>query len=89
MKLGFKYDIGQGTKDITISPRAIIGYELDNRTKISRLVDGIGISDMADLVWRQVVIDGTFSGSMTEFINVLVDINPDITPDPTSPDPEV
>jgi hypothetical protein len=89
MKLGFKYDIGQGSKEITISPRAIIGYERENRTKISRLVEGIGVSDMADLVWRQVKIDGTFSGTFDEFIDALLEVDPDFTPDPTSPDPEV
>lgn len=86
MKLGFTFDQGSGPQTVTVGPAAIVGYELENRTKISKLAEsGIGMSDMTELVWRQLQIEGRETGTLDEFRRSLVDVDPVAPPDPTSP----
>lgn len=83
MKLTFSIDRGAGRELITVGPMAQVAYEVENRTKISRLADGIGVSDMTDLVYRQLVLDGREVGSLDDFRRTLADIDPSDTEGPS------
>lgn len=84
MKLAFVYDRGQGEETTTVGPMAIVGYELENRTKISKLAEtGIGMADMTDLVFRQLELEGRITGTLEEFRRSLIDIDPIAPDDPT------
>lgn len=84
MKLSFTYDRGQGEESTTVGPMAIVGFELENKTKISRLADtGIGMGDMTDLVFRQLELEGRVTGTLDEFRRSLIDIDPIAPDDPT------
>ena len=84
MKLTISYDVGEGVGVATISPYAVIGWEKEHRTKVSRLAsDGIGFSDLAELTWRQLQLEGRYSGELDGFERKLVVIEPVNAPDPT------
>ena len=84
MRLEFTYDKGNGIETTVVGPMAIIGYEQENRTKISKLAEsGIGMGDMTELVWRQRKLEGHESESLEEFRLALVDIDPVPIDDPT------
>lgn len=84
MRLALRVDLGSGPVDVLVSPLAIIGWERDNRTKISALAqDGIGMSDMADLAWRQLKAQGKYEGDFEQFAAALVDLDPVAEVDPT------
>lgn len=90
MRLVIRVDYGRGPLDVSIMPRAFIGYEKANKTKMSALAnDGIGISDLAELAWRQLVIDETFTGPLAEFEDLLLDVEPVSEENPTSTGTEV
>lgn len=89
MKLAFEIDRGQGAEIVTVGPAAIVGYELHNKTKVSRLAEtGIGVTDMTELVWRQLEIDGNDPGTLDVFRRSLVDIDPVAVENPTPPGEE-
>lgn len=83
MKLTFRIDRGHGPEDVVVGPMAQVAYEVENRTKLSRLADGIGVVDMTDLVYRQLDLEGKAGGSLEEFRRTLVDIDPTDASDPT------
>ena len=84
MRLAFQYDKGNGIETTVVGPMAIIGYEQENRTKISRLAEsGVGMGDMTELVWRQRKLEGHESESLEEFRLSLLDIDPVAVADPT------
>lgn len=86
MRLRFAYNLGNGSETVTAGPMAIVGYEIENRTKVSRLAaDGIGLVDMTDLAYRQLVLEGRYTGTLDEFRTALVDIDPVEVDDPTLP----
>jgi hypothetical protein len=89
MRLVFRYELRDGEPStVTVEPFAIIGYERAHATKIQRLaVDGVGLGDMAELVWRQLSVDGVYSGDLEGFERALVDVGPEDVADPTSPPP--
>lgn len=77
MKITVAVDYGKGLETVTASPMAIIGWEKENRTKISNLAtNGIGVTDLADLAYRQLHLEGKFPGTLEEFERSLVDIDP-------------
>jgi hypothetical protein len=79
----FKIDNGSGEQIVTVGPMAIVAWEQENRTKVSRLVeDGIGVSDMTDLVYRQLKLEGKPLGTLDEWRASLLDIDPEATPAP-------
>lgn len=83
MKLCIRVDVGEGVQEVTISPYAIIGWEKEHRTKISRLVsDGIGFTDLADLAWRQLELENRYTGDLQGFERKLTIIEP-VATDPT------
>lgn len=83
MKLGISYDTGQGTQVVVAGPAAFIGWELSNSTKASRLAtDGIGIADLSELAWRQLVIQDQGTPPLEVWRNSLLDITP-TTADPS------
>lgn len=89
MLLKVKFDRGNGDEEVTISPRAQIGWELKTGGKISQLTQGIGIRDMVIMVMEQLKAQGeTVPNTPEKFADDLVDINP-IAPDdeegPTEP----
>ena len=83
MKLVFKYDVGQGPQLITIGPAAMTFYERANKTKMSNLAQGIGMSDMCDLIWRQRKLEGAEDGPLDDFVARLLDVDPVGEEDPT------
>lgn len=83
MKITVKVDYGHGPQVVTASPLAIIGWEKENRTKISNLAsNGIGVTDLAELAYRQLKLEGKVTVSLEEFERELVDIDP-IADDPS------
>lgn len=83
MRLAISFDLGSGEQTTTVSPFAIIGYEREHRTKISKLAtEGIGLGDMAELAWRQLQLEGVYTGDLDSFERQLVDVNVAVT-DPT------
>lgn len=83
MRMTFKIQDSAGPQVITVGPMAIVAWEQENRTKVSRLVeDGIGVSDMTDLVYRQLKLEGKALGTLDEWRATLIDIDPEATPDP-------
>ena len=86
MKLSFTFERGEGVERVTVGPMAIVGYELNNKTKVSTLATtGIGVTDMTELVWRQLELDGREPGSLDSFRRSLVDIDPLAPENPTPP----
>jgi len=86
MKLSFTFERGEGVEHVTVGPMAIVGYELNNKTKVSTLATtGIGVTDMTELVWRQLELDGREPGSLDSFRRSLVDIDPLAPENPTPP----
>jgi hypothetical protein len=84
VRIAFTYDTGTGSTVAVIAPLAIIEYEREHRTKISRLAtDGVGVGDMAELVWRQLRNTGSTDLGLEEWQKLLVDIGPADAPDPT------
>lgn len=84
MRMTFSIDTGEGRRLVEVGPMAITEWELEHRTKISRLsVDGIGVSDMTELVWRQLKLDGDQPGTLDSWRRSLRDIDPEATGDPT------
>ena len=84
MRMTFAVDYGQGVTEVDVSPKAIIGYEIANKTKISRIAsDGFGLVDMSDLAWRQLTIEGRFAGDLEAFRSALRELDPVVVADPT------
>lgn len=83
MILTLEFDRGAGAEQVRVGPMAQVAYEVENRTKISRLVDGIGVVDMTDLAYRQLVVEGRAPGTLQEFRSSLLDINPVDAADPS------
>jgi hypothetical protein len=80
----FSIDRGKGEELIDVGPAAIVEWETENRTKVSRLTDGIGVGDMTDLVFRQLKISGDQGVSdLDSFRKSLLDIDPRIGTDPS------
>lgn len=83
MKLSIRVDYGQGPTEVTVSPYAVIAWEKEHRTKVSKLAqDGIGFSDLAELSWRQLDLENRFSGDLDSFERKLVSLEP-INSDPS------
>jgi hypothetical protein len=83
MRMTFAYDLGNGVEHVEVGPMAIIGYETDNRTKISRLAaEGFGITDMTDLAWRQLRLENRTGLDLDGFRGALRDIDPVVDTDP-------
>lgn len=84
MKLTIAVDYGNGPVEVTVSPFAVIGWEKEHRTKVSRLAsDGIGFADLAELSWRQLTLDGRYTGDLEGFERKLSVIEPVTAADPT------
>lgn len=84
MKLGIRVDIGEGATELIVSPYAIIGWEKEHNTKVSRLVaDGIGFSDLAELSWRQLRLENRYSGDLDSFEKRLEVVEPYEVENPT------
>ena len=80
LKMGIKTT--SGATEVTIRPKAIVGWELKNGRKISELAQGIGMSDMSWLAWRQLTDEGSTSASFDDWLDELLDVEP-IVDDPT------
>jgi len=77
VKLVIRVDVGEGPKEVTVSPFAVIGWEKEHRTKVSRMAeDGIGFADLAELSWRQLELEGKYDGNLDSFERKLVSIEP-------------
>jgi len=84
VKLTIRVDLGEGPVEVAVSPFAIIGWEKENRTKVSRLAsDGIGFGDLAELAWRQMTLENRVTGDLETFERQLGAIEPVNAPDPT------
>lgn len=84
MKLGIQYDTGAGPKTVVAGPFAFIEWEKANGTKASKLAqEGIGISDLSELAWRQLCEEQPDTPPLEVWRKSLVDIQPALVPDPT------
>ncbi len=84
MRMTFALDLGNGVENVEVGPMAIIGWETENRTKVSRLAqEGFGITDMTDLSWRQLRLENRTELDLDGFRKALRDIDPVIDMDPT------
>ena len=84
MRMTFAVDYGSGVTEVEVSPKAVIGYEIANKTKISRIAsEGFGLVDMSDLVWRQLTIEGRYTGDLDAFRSSLRELDPVVVGDPT------
>lgn len=85
MRMTFAYDLGHGVETVEVGPMAIIGWESENRTKVSRLAEtGFGITDMTDLAWRQLRLENRTDLDLDGFRRGLRDIDPVVDENPTS-----
>lgn len=82
MQLKMNITTASGARAVAIRPKAIVGWELKHSRKISELAQGIGMSDMSWLAWRQLTDEGSTSSSFDEWLDELVDVEP-IVEDPT------
>ena len=82
MQLKMNITTASGSQAVAIRPKAIVGWELKHSRKISELAQGIGMSDMSWLAWRQLTDEGSTSSSFDEWLDGLVDVEP-IVEDPT------
>ena len=82
MQLTMQVTTTTGKQKIKIRPKAIVGWELKNNKKISELGQGIGMSDMAWLAWRQLTDQGSISVTYDEYLDTLEEVEP-IVDDPT------
>ena len=82
MQLKMNITTASGARAVAIRPKAIVGWELKHGRKISELAQGIGMSDMSRLAWRQLTDEGSTSSSFDERLDELVDVEP-IVEDPT------
>lgn len=85
MRMTVVYDVGEGQQERTISPKAMIGWELATKQKMSDFATGIGIGDLSWLLFEQMKHDGDAPESRAVLVDSLVDIGPK-TESPTSPD---
>ena len=86
MKLNIKYDQGDGEKVKRITPAAIVGWETRNKRKVSDLGDGMGVTDLVNLLLEQLKVEGETPGTTADFAKTLVDIDPEVET-PTLPAP--
>lgn len=83
MKLHVAITRGGSTEHVTVGPMAIIAWEKDTGQKISGLAStGIGLSDLADLSWRQLKLQGKAPEKFDDFLAELEDLDPEEAPDP-------
>lgn len=77
MKLSIRVDLGDGPLEVNVSPYAVIGWEKEHRTKVSKLAqDGIGFADLSELAWRQLELEHRYTGDLDSFERKLVTIEP-------------
>lgn len=81
MQLKMNVTTDSGSEVVSIRPKAIVGWELKNGRKISDLANGIGMSDMAWLAWRQLADNGQ-TAPFDDWLGTVVDVEP-IVEDPT------
>jgi hypothetical protein len=91
VRISLTYDVGNGPLTVKISPRAVVGWELETKQKASDLGNGMGMGDLSTMLWQQLRLDeaNPFS-SQAELLDALVDIDPEIAAgavDPTPPAP--
>ena len=90
MNLTLRYDIGDGTKEVTTSLYVLVQWERRYKRKASDLAAGIGIEDLAYLAWESskqaaIVVPAEFD----TFVKKLVGAIEIVTSEPDSPfDPE-
>jgi len=83
IKLAFAIDRGNGSEVVVVKPYAICEFEMENRVPLGKLLErGVGLSDMTDLVYRQLKADG-YSQTLDEFRRSLEDITAVDAEDPT------
>lgn len=89
MKVTVRYDLGAGPVDRVISPRAMVGWELATKSKMSDLAQGIAMGDLVTMLYHQMKADGDAPASQADLLDALVEIGPELDGSvPTSPDPE-
>ena len=82
MQLTMEVTTSTGRQRVSIRPKAIVGWELKNNKKISELAQGIGMSDMAWLAWRQLTDQDSITASYDEWLDTLEDVEP-VVEDPS------
>ena len=85
MQLKMQITTTTESKLVAIRPRAIVGWELKHGKKISDLANGIGVSDMSWLAWKQLQDELSTTMSYDDWLESLIDIEPQVEENPTVP----
>lgn len=84
MRLTLRLETAAGEQTVVVGPMAICGWEQEHRTKVSKLAEtGIGMTDMTELAWRQLKLEGKDVGELDAWRATLLDMDP-VVDDPTS-----
>lgn len=82
MRLGLKFDRGDGVETRSVGPQAMVAWELKSKSKMSKVEsDGLGMDDLVTMLFEQMRVDGDAPASRAELLASLVDVEP-TTPDP-------
>jgi hypothetical protein len=77
VRLAFTIDRGDGPELVKVTPAGIIEWERANGTRLARVFrDGLGVVDMAGLVYAQLKLDGVaVPDTFDAFSRSLADID--------------
>ena len=87
MRLGLKYDLGEGEQTVAVGPLAQVKWEFRTKKKIGDIANGMAMTDLVGLLLEQLKVDDVVpQGAVNEqtLAGMLADIDPvDLNADPT------
>jgi hypothetical protein len=86
VRVVIRYDTGDGWQERRIGPRALVGWELQTKQRMSDLSNGFGVGDMATMLYEQMRADGDAPPTRQALLDSLVDLEPVRPDDPPQPD---
>lgn len=90
MRLGIKYDIGNGPQNIVVGVQAQVGWELRNKRAIGDFAKAFSVEGLVGLLFEQLKVAQALPDGVTtakDLTALLVDIDPDDVPTPATPTP--
>lgn len=82
MMLSMKLTTSDGTRTITSRPRTIVQWEAKTGKKWTDLAEGVAMSDLAWIAWRQLTDEGSTTVTFDDWLDDLSNLTPTIV-DPT------
>ena len=82
MMLSMKVTTSDGTRTITSRPKTMVQWEAKTGHKMSDLANGIAMSDLAWIAWRQLTDEGMTTATYDEWMDDLDNLEP-VFADPT------